>query len=145
MNVADKLLDNPLSPVIDVERLRTVLEHITANRRQFNQMTWGIRTPACGTMFCVAGWTVELAETHEVVWHTDGVGRAWTEFATIIETGESVHIREAGRKLLGFTREQTNVFFDTLSSLYRLWGYASRWTDGAIQRPKHVTPSGLRP
>lgn len=138
------------STVIDVERLRTVLEHITANPELHNQAVWGRRWSrsggACDTAHCVAGWAVEFDKRFDIRWRNDNLmpTLAVAEYATD-ESGHEHHIRQLAQDLFGFTRSQANVFFDSTNSLYRLWGYASTWTDGLIQRPDHVTPAGLRP
>ena len=134
-------------PVIDTDRLRIVLEHITAHPNLHGQSAWAVRVPSFGVRHCVAGWTVALDPTYKIDWRVDSLARktSWAEFAFDIITGDRRHIRSLARDLLGFTNDQANIFFDVTNSRYRLWGYASTWTDGVIQRPSNVTPSGFRP
>lgn len=139
-------------PAIDVERLRGVLEFLTAHPNAMTQAFWGVKTlssefpSAYEVWHSPSGWVVALSLWHKIVWVKDSKRRgfAWAEFTEVIATGKKRHIRPVARELLGFTREQDNLFSAPSNTLYRLWGYANTWTDGAIQRPDYVTPSGLQ-
>lgn len=133
------------APSIDVDRLRAVLEHITENRAGFRQGTWGVRSPKCGTVHCIAGWTVALEPTYELNWQRDRPGYYWLEYVAKKNEPGALHVRFVAQELLGLTREQANILFDAYNSLFRLWGYASHWTGGAIQRPESVSPRGFCP
>jgi hypothetical protein len=50
----------------NVALLGKVLDHIRANRKEHSQEQWA-RTTRCGTTYCFAGWTVQLAG-HEIDW-----------------------------------------------------------------------------
>lgn len=138
-------------PVIDVERLRRLLEHLTANPREHDQTMWGQRFHddlggACRTSYCAAGWAVVLDGRCTIKWRTDPYMKTFDSAAHAIDQNGEMHtIRNLACNLLGFSYDQGSRFFDSTNSLYRLWGYATVWTDGEIQRPDTVTPSGLRP
>lgn len=123
---------------IDIERLRDVLEHVTAHPDEHNQTVWAWRAdldialtkmiPHCGTAMCLAGHTVVLA------------GRK-IDWATATRSGEAVRVVDGGRisdearKLLGLAYDQAEALFDDGNSLADLWRIAGELTDGAIVSP----------
>lgn len=137
---------------IDIERLRGVLEFIAADPSKLTVAFWGIKMlerefPRGDKVYhSPAGWVVALSPWHKILWTRDSKRKdfAYAEFTEVVATGQKRHIRPVARELLGFTREQDNLFSTPSNSLYSLWGYANIWTNGVIQRPDYVTPSGLR-
>jgi len=132
-------------PVIDVDRLRALLEHLTEHPEMHDQREWAIHTQRgnrpCMTAHCAAGWTVALDDRYSIVWHpSDDV----TSFGThaITPSGTTQVIRYIAQELLGFESWQAATFFCASNSLHDLWGYANTWTNGAIRIPDSVTEFG---
>lgn len=49
---------------------RKVLEHVTAHPEEHDQSTFGIKSPECGTVMCIAGTACMMDSTVEVLWET---------------------------------------------------------------------------
>ena len=132
-------------PVIDVERLRALLEHLTAHPELHNQGEWAIHEERgnrpCMTAHCAAGWTVALDDRYSIIWHATSGGESFGTHASGPD-GEHKTIREIAHELLGFTYVRGAIFFAATNSLHDLWSYASIWTNGAIQIPNSVTEFG---
>ena len=137
--------DVELRPDIDVDRLRALLEHLTAHPEMHEQDEWAIHyqytNGACKTAHCAAGWTVALDDHYSIIWHLTSGGESFGTHASAPD-GTSQTIRYAAQELLGFESWQASVFFGGSNSLHDLWSYANTWTNGAIRIPDSVTEFG---
>jgi hypothetical protein len=114
--------------VIDVERLRALLEHLTAHPEMHNQVEWAIREDRgnrpCKTAYCAAGWAVVLDDHYSIIWHATSGGESFGTHASGPD-GKHKTIREVAQELLSFETWQASRFFRTSNSLHDLWSYAN--------------------
>lgn len=118
---------------VNVERLRAVLEHITAHPEEWNQETWAQRTP-CGTAFCLAGHTVVMAGL-KVDWDDaeDGVSSTVKNGSFIDEVATELLGLDSGASMFG------HQLFAPYNTLADLWRIAGELTGGEIAAPPEVT------
>lgn len=129
--------------MINVPRLRKELEFVTAHPQEWEQACW-IGETSCGTVACLAGWTVLHAgyelhqENHSFVLVSDddpagrrAVGRH--DDGTVV-----VSVRDVARELLRLDDREADRLFHPLNDLRELWLVASRLTDGELEVPPAV-------
>lgn len=98
---------------LDIERAELVLEHVLAHRNQHSQSAYGYRDPSdpeCGTVACLAGWTVLLfSPVGDVTWDPDGYLHGVLIPGTVRRGDPSI----AAQRLLGLTSvEAITLFWD---------------------------------
>lgn len=101
--------------------LREVADYIGAHPDEYDQSTYGRRTP-CGSAFCIAGTAVYLVAPDALVWapaDEEGGDRgvystldAAAVPADLRRTFHAVTIDEAARQALGLTSEEADQLFD---------------------------------
>lgn len=103
----------------NVELLRKELEFVTNNPDVWDQAHWIIRQP-CGTVACLAGWTVI---------HAGLKPSAFNEYLT----------PKLAAHMLGLTRDSANRLFYHGNTLHDLWRIAGELTNGEIKMPLHLS------
>lgn len=120
-------------PDLNVPLLRKVLEHITDNPEQWDQSNYAISDAACGTSYCVAGWTTVFTD-HEIEWHwvpdEDCPRGGPMMFGLRTTDGSSIHTVAA--RELGITTEASMALFCGTNTLADLWEMARLFSDGEI-------------
>lgn len=121
--------------VVNVPLLRKTLEHITAHPEEWDQSSWAVKTPDCGTQYCLAGHVVTL-QGMEVEWDdNDADGDDEIGSDCIAPDGELISIEAQARIDLGLSRDQSYHLFHGNNSLRMLWHLAGEYTNGEIQPP----------
>ena len=132
-------------PVLNVPLLTKVLDHITANPKEWNQRVF-VREATCGTAACVAGWAVIMTghtleyEQGECIHgsRTEACREACrAQFARC--TADEKFIADVARHELGLTAAQSACLFKGTNDLHDLWALASVFSDGEIQRLDEVS------
>lgn len=125
---------------VNVERLRAVLKHITADPQSWHQCNWA-RRDECGTAYCLAGHTVQLHGTG-VDWSPASVTKIHDDLLLAWDTTDGFPIDAQAAQLLGIDHDQANRphgLFSETNTLADLWRIAGELTDGAIATPAEVT------
>lgn len=121
--------------MVNVERLRTELEFITAHPKQWNQLIYVERT-ACGTVGCLAGNTV-LHEGLQLRWYKScGV---W--YAEEVAGNEEISIFDEAARILDIGILDAEMLFNGGADILDLWEAACRITGGQIEVPSDLPVS----
>jgi hypothetical protein len=128
--------------MIDVPRLRKELEFVTANRDLWEQGCW-IGRAECGTVACLAGWTVLHAGygpyERNLAFVRLPVDDPLRSRVRVIPTSTSdaglANVDDVARELLGLTGYQAVWLFHPLNDLAELWRAAAAMTDGEVEVP----------
>jgi len=105
--------------VVNVKLLKKVRKLIAEDPRRLNMEYWGIRVkdmyfkplnpPPCGTIACLAGWTI-LAATPEEEWPS--LFHGWTGLCWVDRSGQNIADKAAA--LLGFKNRHALPFGEVM-------------------------------
>lgn len=133
-------MPKPLKPSA-VKLLERVIAHIEEEPKRFDIAQWGYKKsklvdgPACGTVACIAGWTLLLharpderakslrARSLKGMW--TALGLAWDDYGGVLDTDIGVRVA----KLLDITNTEADRLF-----LLTSWPepYRSRYIDAKL-------------
>jgi hypothetical protein len=92
---------------MNVELLEKVKKHILAEPKRINMNNWCYKKPksrggpACGTVGCIAGWTVLLSHPK----------KEWSHWTEVGKNKFDHHVQSEAIRLLGITVDQSNYLF----------------------------------
>jgi hypothetical protein len=122
--------------VLDVARLRKELEFVSAHTELWEQGCW-IGQNECGTVACLAGWTVIHAG-----YEPYGRNMSFVEMpaddplrSELCLIDGLATVDDVARVLLSLDQREASQLFHALNELPGLWRFASRLTDGEIEVP----------
>lgn len=122
--------------MIDVSKLRKVLQFIDDNPELHDQSEILKKTTDCGTIGCLAGHTVMMFGDYHVLWcrvSDSGLLRA----AEVLRLdGRKAGILDEAQRILGLSEEQADRLFDSDITFAEMWNLADKWTDGEVFREK---------
>lgn len=140
----------PKRHTINVPLMRKVLEYLETNPEKHEQGCWAWSDAAtvaeatydCGTVACMAGWTVLLADVGRWLHMTCCDECAATLELQAVIDGDTYDVAEGAERLLGLTSRQGDQMFSGSNSRDDLWDYADEFTFGDIDSNERLAFRG---
>lgn len=129
---------------INTPLLLKALEHVTDHPEEHDQDGWAMRSPFCGTTYCLAGHVVRMTG-HDIKWQTPSEeGVPGEEVASqvaepvLIDGTTETRISVVAAHELGLDEAQADQLFLGCATVAELWALAYAYSNGEIQVPEQI-------